>query len=767
MRSTISHRRTIAIGKLILVLFSTALSLSAADEPSLRIQRADEKDVVKVTVESSSLSLQLSLQAMNTVAVSKVRVVVGDLLRPDGDVVKPDWQVDGKPGATAEVNIPGLQERPLVIKAQLPVTGTYSGSIDLIYEKKRHSFVLTITRADVTVPANITPIDTVRADSCWVANPVVRVALTGTHSEKVTLDRPFVKAFGLKDSDKVKTQAHYDGVSVKSVDASGNQADVGSTFQLNGQSPLELLVTILNVDAPGEYTGTMVISSGDFKPASQDFTVYVRNRSWVAAFFIIVGVAVSWGLRRWAKTDRPRLLAQRQIAELSSEVDAFGSQISDATEAEERVLQSFLVRLAALYEKWDRNAVDATDSTEKEIEEKLNLFRDWVNLRRRFDSVRPPQVAASLRQRLLDVELRFSVPSSSDQLKALRDELTAISSALAAAIRNDLVTRIKSITDEATQQKGAASETYAGRIQTEVLDVLSQAGDLAQKDRSVEAGAAVDKARLAYASIMAAQLEDQLPSQSPDLKRIPQPEWDTLVAQVQAKTAQARSATDPETAISCYVDAYSLYLSKLLEALRRRVAIDLEKVEASSLAKKEDSSALLNQVAELVDAASASLTRREVVSALAVYQKSKVEIEGVEQKLSGLGVAMGGASGQYVAPPDALPLPSVSSPGSSGQEGFAMLPQRARRIQVSVTTLDARIKRNEMVFTLVVGAVSTLTGVLLLWIPAPAWGSLKDYITATLWGLGLHQVSGSVMGSFDWTTMTDKLSGTGGGNVKN
>lgn len=767
MKSTIWHSQQERVRFLALILFlCIPIRMIGADEPSLQIQGADEKDGVKVTVESSSVSLKFLLQTMNATPVKRLRVVVGGMTGPDGRLLKPNWWLDGKEGAKTEVDVPGLREITLLIETQLPLTGNYAGSIDLIYGMKRHPVMFTITRADVTVPVNITTIDAVRSDSCWTSNTAIRVALEGTRSEKVTLDRPLIENFALKDSDKVRTQAQYDGVSISSLDSNGNQAPLGSTFELNGQTPSELLVTLLKVDGPGEYTGTFVVGSGDWKRKTQDFTVYVRKQWWVAAFFIMLGVAASFGLRRWAKIDRPRLLAERQIAQLSNSVDAVRSQISDATEAEQRVLESFSVRLAALYENWERGAADSNDNTAKEIEEKLNLFRDWVNMRRRFDNVHPPQVAAPLRQGLLDFESSFSNASSADELKTLRDRLNALSTALANAIQDEMVRTITDLMDEATKQKDAATGVYADRIQREVLDMLSRAKELAQKNQFAEAGSADDRARLAYAGIMAAQLEDQLPSDSPDPRRITKTEWDALSAQVRAKTAQARTATDPETAITSYVDAYTLYLSKLLEALRRRVSADLEKVDPSNLAddKKAEWREQLNQITKQVDSACAQLTRREVAAAILAYQKSKDAIEGSEKEhASGLKM---GAGADYVAPPNALPLRSVGLPSSGGQGSFLTLPQRARRIHASVATLDDRIKRNEVVFTFVVGAVSILTGVLLLWVPSPTWGGLKDCITAVLWGLGLHQVSDSVMGSFDWSTMIGKLGGTGGENVK-
>jgi hypothetical protein len=43
--------------------------------------------------------------------------------------------------------------------------------------------------------------------------------------------------------------------------------------------------------------------------------------------------------------------------------------------------------------------------------------------------------------------------------------------------------------------------------------------------------------------------------------------------------------------------------------------------------------------------------------------------------------------------------------------------------------------------TIVVAIFSALIGIQLLWIPNPTFGGLNDYITALVWGFGLHQLN--------------------------
>ena len=64
-----------------------------------------------------------------------------------------------------------------------------------------------------------------------------------------------------------------------------------------------------------------------------------------------------------------------------------------------------------------------------------------------------------------------------------------------------------------------------------------------------------------------------------------------------------------------------------------------------------------------------------------------------------------------------------------------------------VESIDRRIRNNDIIDSVIISTVALIFGLSLLWANDQTWGSGMDYMTALLWGLGLHQVgSGGVFG---------------------
>src|ERR1035437_9485570 len=107
--------------------------------------------------------------------------------------------------------------------------------IDLVYGLKRQPETVTITRSDARVPVTIRqPIESAQADS-WpfiADSATVRVLLEGTRAEKITLSRPSIPAFALKESEKVNKSAIRGAIRIQQAEDSGNLTDVGGSLTL-------------------------------------------------------------------------------------------------------------------------------------------------------------------------------------------------------------------------------------------------------------------------------------------------------------------------------------------------------------------------------------------------------------------------------------------------------------------------------------------------------------------------------------------------------
>jgi hypothetical protein len=69
-----------------------------------------------------------------------------------------------------------------------------------------------------------------------------------------------------------------------------------------------------------------------------------------------------------------------------------------------------------------------------------------------------------------------------------------------------------------------------------------------------------------------------------------------------------------------------------------------------------------------------------------------------------------------------------------------VLARKGEAIVISEVELSKRIAANDTLVLVVLMVVAVLLGLTLLWARGEAWGGFEDYLTAFLWGFGLHQV---------------------------
>ena len=722
----------------------------------------------EISLELATLSLQTAIQSTGVSAVRNVKVEVHDLIGPDARQITPQVIVDGKPAQPpVTVDLPPNGQVPLTYNANLPIPGKYTGTIDLIFGLQRQSEKLTITRVDAKVPVTIRPIESAEAQNWpWISDAAtVRVILEGTRAETVTLDRPLLSAFSRKESEKVNKSAVYGAISIQQVGLDGKLADVANTITLTGRTPVDLRVTIPGLSA-GEYSGTFSAVAKDLSPQEATFTLYVRNHFLIAAALIALSVYLSYRLRLWAIRDRPRLQAQRQIAQLSADVDATRSEVADATPAEQKVLDSFSQRLAKLFSDWDSNAVTASDTILKEIGDKLVAFGKWVNLRRRFAHVElPPPTIRPMLAAL--AAFGGQLQDKTVDAKSISDAIDKLGAALSKALGDAMANAIAVIRADILQEKTTTvGKLYADKLDQEVESQLKIAEDLAKTDDTLaEAAAALEEARLLYTRTLAVGLEAQLPTASPELQNIPQDRWDKVLAAVKEDLAAVRKAASADAAAAAYAAGYSTYLNTLLDAAQLRLDAAPDKASRSTL-NVDDKKTTIDDIAaagQLRIACATLLASHDVTRAAAKYEELKRLIVKIQLALGRGGQQMKHADGTAMAVP-ASAIQVNNAPSLAGRsQGFAALPPRPDRIRVSVADLAKKIEHGELIVVWIAGAVAVLLGVKLLWVPSPTWGVPSDWITAILWGLGLHQVSGAVMGQFDWNTMLAKLPGGPGG----
>src|SRR5262249_27878477 len=142
----------------------------------------------------------------------------------------------------------------------------------------------------------------------------------------------------------------------------------------------------INGLGPGEYEGTLRLIGKDAQPVEQTFTMQVRESWGWAVVPIAVGVGLSFVIRKWAKSGRPRLIAQRRLAALRNDADRVAQQLN---EDERSVLGALIKRLDRLDDDLAVGVPANADTVLDEIDRKLSLIPTWATIRRRIAAVEP------------------------------------------------------------------------------------------------------------------------------------------------------------------------------------------------------------------------------------------------------------------------------------------------------------------------------------------------------------------------------------------
>jgi methylmalonyl-CoA mutase cobalamin-binding subunit len=216
------------------------------------------------------------------------------------------------------------------------------------------------------------------------------------------------------------------------------------------------------------------------------------------------------------------------------------------------------------------------------------------------------------------------------------------------------------------------------------------------------------------------------------------------VASVKQHTDEACQATDPDQAIASYQAGYTIYLRKLIEALRQRARDAVAIVGATGPISDDDKKQYqqrLGAIVQPLDSAIRKLQVRQLRDAATDYVAAKQEMEDIVTKVkqAAPGTRMSAVPNDAIADARAggtIPLPARELP-------VEQMADRSTWIKNTVRELTNKMERRDLIFTAVILLISVLLGLKLLWADDPTWGGWNAYLTAVLWGLGLHQVSGT------------------------
>ncbi len=701
----------------------------------------NEPEGIKLVAETSAFKHLLQIAAIANKEVKNLRVEVAPFTGPNSIQSSVTWKVNNDAG-DKPVNVPGLSSIPLELSSNLPIAGNYDSTIWLIYGERRWPIKLTVTRTRAAPSLDVLGVEVTRETATLGSkDSSIWLTLHEKAGRQVMLNLPTLTSLALVQSDKSKVQAKFDSIQTTCL---GQDCKIENGFVIlrPGQTT-HLNLTVVGLEDSGEYAGTLRVAGPEGDAIDQPITILRRKSAWLAGFLIFVGVALSFCLRHYASTVRPRLIRQREALGLKEDLDGL-KRTKDLSADEQEVLEHLSVQVRDLIEDIATVRDNNGEQIIKDIKAKVEIFPRWVQERGRVEAVRPVELQAQFAESLNKVKVFMNESTVTDEaLKEVRATLDGIGPGIKAKIKEDLAKKVTEFKNELNSLRNTtASNSVKARLTNEVEPKITSVEQFLKTDAKLkEAGDAYSEARLAYIRILCEELGSSVPADPP--LGFEATEWQTLKDQVTSATSAAEKATDPAEAMKLYLSAYSNYVRQLTWKLQKRLAIAQETVAKHASISPDDRAkykGMLDSVSTALVQALAKVDSGDVRGAAADYELGRKTFVLVDDavKAAGGGVLAAESAGA-AAPAEAATAGTVPGPFT--------LPFLGVFTKTGKTPTLLEVTRQlgwwDLVFTLAVLLIAVFLGLKLLWAGNATWGGWDAYLSAVLWGLGLHQVSGA------------------------
>lgn len=445
------------------------------------------------------------------------------------------------------MTIGGLDALAFKLGATLIESGKYTGTLEIDYLGGRDSYAIAIERklTAATLSASVA------ADGAATigdeASAALHLGLRETGGRTVRIQQPAISDLAQKSGAKAKVAAQYR--KARFFDADGEPIQKWPIL-LHPNATYDLRLEIGGISSPGHFDGKVIIPAIDRAPIEATVAFDVRRQWFIAALTIAIGVAVSWLLRVWVTSLRPRLQGLRRILETRQRFLDIRDNIGWLRPEESEVFDHLGQRLALVYENLRTGRVDDANSEDTVIPivgGKLELVRKWVKLNRQLSGLRSVEAYRPLQQKLDAVRnyLMNPNPESNDH---------ADNSATLDSLPGEIRTAAKSVLDGfiATMQNlksQLGDTTLADPWQKQVVDKIEAAGSALDQNAFNEANKMVDQARLGAAQLLAQALKTDLSGE------VGQQINETRLKYIRDRLDKVESEASGERAIDTYREA--------------------------------------------------------------------------------------------------------------------------------------------------------------------------------------------------------------------
>jgi hypothetical protein len=701
---------------------------AAQEAPTIRVVGADPQAGVKVATSTATSSFRLPLE-LDRGAVKELTATVDQFVAPNATRIEPTLTLNGKP-ANQAITVTQTDRPILEVSATFPVVGDYKSQIVLTHSGGRlPSVPLTVTRQRSDVTAEIAGLETVTTTKWRTADARIRFTVRETAGQKLALYPPALDGFALKESDKVRRAAHYAAVDVDGAGAPKDQPPAATeSFVVEPHRGRPVVVDVRGIQDAGEYSGTIRLASSNGTPVTKEVTVLVKTSGWVAAFWVFLGVVASFLIRRYTKEQRPRLQALRRVRYAEDDLAAVEREAASPTPPAPpaaSIFEGIRQRLARIERSLnDGTARDGASASLDEVDKKIVALPGWLSTGRWLDAVQPADIVEAPRA-------AWRALASSYFLKAgATDDITAALTKIEADLKGAVVARIKEFTDQVTAYK-SAHPGAAAEIDQNVAPRLARAKAGAETGDWAGMTVAFREARLAYAKVLASEFDAILTAPAP--LGFDAVTWPALGRRVATLLERIRQESDPDRAVALHREANQTYLGEVLAKLDA-VVDGLVKTGSAAEAKE------LEGATTALTAARLAGQKADWVAGRAAYEKAAKIVTAV---LDARKKAGGGAQAGAVSQPAASFWETV--PPGAAMGTATPLSALSPRTKTTADQLSDWLERYDLLLNLALLLIACVVGVSLLWANDAVWGGWKAYTTALLWGLGLHQVGGSVL----------------------
>lgn len=602
----------------------------------------------------------------------------------------------------------------VLFKATLPELGTYATTITPIWDGARHKKIaLTVTRAKpalgLEVPEPPTVVQTGTLD---------RVPFTLTVREiddsDASIDVPaLVSLVQVRGSEPKKLFARGD----LSVTMGMTLLGLGEVVKIGRRESRRFDLALTGLSEPGRYDATIRFASRDAPPVDRSVAIYLRDYVAWALLFIVVGVTLSWALRYWVLDEQPRVVQQEAVLGLIGDLNE-SVALPNLDEEERRTTLSVRRELRRLLEAFLRSAKAQDVERVKTMTIKVPMVHNWIVLRHSLRTV-----SANVRG------------SFEDELGVIEQHLDAASTT-AATLGDD----IKKMEGMPARIEKAIAEDLKKQTDTFVEDLKTAVDAIPQGDplraRLTKLQARVEGQASPSEDVLAAAQGDYLAALVESLRaRLATPpsfitadSWGRL-RQAALQVLDNASKMDPVAGLRVYRIGYREYLLGLNTALKEKLdtAAKLQPVPTAAL----EPLMMLHQVAE------ANLLEGQLEQAA----------KAIEELQRGLPTLEPGGKKMNVASPGFAAIPVV---GGLLASLFSRPDFHKPALETVEQIATRRIKRGakiEIAVNVIIAAVALALGLKVLYVDDLTWGGWGAYLTASLWGLGLHQFAYGGVGS--------------------